>query len=601
MAVPLEVEGDNVQTILQLGPVMGIDDTTAPFRLSPTNIVDATNVTPNNTYGSYVTALGRSSVGTLPGPINGFTKFIRPGFVDTYIFAVDFGGVGNLYQGPLLGPYTPLALPEVLTPGLNTQFVFSLKWCFVNNSVDRPLKIDLNLVVTFWGIEAPPTAPILTASGPGGQDGTYYYCITFGNAVQESSQGVVSLPITVVFQGITLSAIPVSPDPQVTQRNIYRLSIGALNQFYLIHTIPDNVTTTYHDTLADSDVVGQLLTVNRDVPFPFDFICTHQERIWGWGTPTDPSLVYYSNLNEPWGFNLVTGFLPVGENSFNDAANGMTSQGGALLLNKDRSLYAVYGSTNADFIAVKISDTGCRSGLSVATLDGLSGWINKRGVWFCEGQTPKNMSDGQYQTSNIKTFINSLLDIDLDTAVGFWYDRMYHICFPRLNITYFFDLRSQSWWKLGWATDHVYTDAESQQNVLANDLQHIGQFDQWFTGGTDLGSPIYSSILSRITDAGDSSSDKIFRYGEVVAPPQVGFAYLTCIANPGNQQYTDLVTFDLNNSFNGVRHQESWSRPMRGSEVQFLLQTQSSVQLEVQQVSIYGFIDRKLIQVSGTL
>jgi hypothetical protein len=601
VAVPVEVEGDNVQPILTVGPVMGIDATTAPFRLAPDNIVDATNVTPNDTFGSYVTALGRSEIGTLPGPINGFTKFIRPGFADTYIFAVDFGGVGNLYQGPLLGPYTPLALPEVLTPGLNTQFVFSLKWCFVNNSVDRPLKIDLNLVVTFWGIEAPSDFMSLTSGPPGNLNGTYYYCITFGNVNQESSQGVVSGPITVVNQQILLSLIPISTDPQVTQRNIYRLSLGALNQFYLIHTINDNVTTTYTDNLADANVTGQLLTVNRDLPFPFDFICTHQERIWGWGTPTDPSLVYYSNLNEPWGFNLVTGFLPVGENSFNDAANGMTSQGGVLLLNKDRSLYAVYGSTNADFIAIKISDTGCRSGLSVATLDGMSGWINKRGVWFCDGTTPQNMSDGQYQVSNIKKFITTLLDVDLDTAVGFWYDRMYHISFPRLNLTYFFDLRSKSWWKLGWATDHVFTDAEADQNVLGNNLQHIGQFDQWFTGGSDLGDPIMSSILTRITDAGDSSSDKIYRYGEVVAPPQVGFAYLTCIANPGNQQYVDLVTFDLNNSFNGVRHQESWSRPMRGSEVQMLLQTLSFDQLEVQQATIYGFIDRKLIQVSGTI
>lgn len=601
MATPTETDGDLVAAVLTLGPVMGLDTTTAPFRLAPTNIVNCQNITPNNTFGSYVTALGRTDIGTLPGPINGFTKFIRPGFADTYIFAVDVGGAGTLYQGPLGGPYTALALPEALTPGLNTQFVFSLRWCFVNNSVDRPLKIDLNLVVTFWGIIAPPTAPLVEAFGAGGENGTYYYCVTFGNAVQESSQGAVSLPVTAVNQGILLSSIPISPDPQVTERNIYRLSIGALNQFFLIATIPDNTTTGYLDTLADVQVVGQLLTVNRDVPFPFDFICTHQERVWGWGTPTDPSLVYYSNLNEPWGFNLVTGFLPVGENSFNDAAAGMSSQGSVLQLNKDRSLYAVYGSTDADFIAIKISDTGCRSGLSVATLDGMTGWINKRGVWFSQGQVPNNMSDGTYQVSNIKSFIQSLSDVDLNSAVGFWYDRMYHISFPRLGVTYFYDLRTTSWWQLGWATDHVYTDAESDQAVLGVDLHAVGQFDQWFTGGTDLGQPIRAFILSRITDAGDPKSDKVFRYGEVIAPPQVGFAYLTCISNPGQQQYTDLVTFDLNDSSNGVRHQESWSRPMRGSEVQFLLQTQSSVQLEVQEASIYGFMDRQLIQTSGTL
>jgi hypothetical protein len=524
---------------------------------------------------------------------------------------VDVGGVGTLYEGPLDGPYTALVLPEVLTPGLNTQFVFSLKWCFVNNSVDTPLKIDLDLVVTFWGIAAPPTAPLLAPAGGGLLDGTYYYCITFGNSLapQESSQGTVSLPLTVAFEAIELTNIPISPDPQVNERNIYRLSIGVLNQFFLIATIPDNTTTVYLDNLADSAVVGQLLTVNRDVPFPFSFICTHQERIWGWGTPTDPSLVYYSNLNEPWGFNLVTGFLPVGENSFNDVAMGMSSEGSQLILNKYRSVYAVWGSTNADFIATKVADTGCRSGLSVATLDGLTGWGNTRGVWFSNGQTPLNMSDGQYQQSNIKSFWAGLSDNDLSQMVGFWYDRMYHISFPTLNLTYFYDQRSQAWWKLGWATNHVYVDVEASQNpangvhlqVLALNLQHIGEFDQWFTGGTDLGEPIMSLVRSRITDAGDSSTDKIFRYGEIVCPQQVALAYLTCIANPGNDAYYNQITLNLNDATNGVRHQESWSQSMRGSEVQFLLQTFASIQLEIQQITIYGFVDRRLIQTQATI
>jgi hypothetical protein len=610
MSVQTEEAGDQVAPMLVVGPVMGLDMTTAPFRVAPTNVIDCQNLTPNATYGSYETALGRTSMGVLPGPINGFTKFIRPGVPDTYIFAVDFGGIGTLWHGPINGPYVQFATPVPLTPGLNSQFVFSYQWCFFNNSVDIPLKIDLDLNVTYWGIVPPDAAPILTADGAADMNGTYYYIITFGSVTPlysiESSEGPDSLPITVTGTGVTLTGIPVSPDPQVTERNIYRIG-GSQGQFFLVGTIPDNVTTTFTDTLADNLIgitpgTGQLLTPQRDPPLPFLWMCTHQERIWGWGSATDPSIVYYSNLDEPTGFDLyVAGYIVVGENSFNDGANGMSSEGSVLILNKDRTVYAVYGSSNADFQAIKLADTGCRSGLSVATLDGVTAWINRRGIWFCSGTTPQNMSDGAYQVSNIKSFILSLTDADLDQAVGWWYDRMYHISFPTLNVTYFFDLRGQGWWRLGWATDHVYVDVEANElpsngvalQVLGVNLQTIGEFDQWFTGGTDLGLPIMAYLTSRVTDGGDSATEKIIRFGEVIAPPQPGMVFLTCIANPGTFEIFNQIGFNLADE---LRHQESWPQAMRGSEVQLQLRTFSSVQIQIESCTIYAYVDRKLIQ-----
>jgi hypothetical protein len=178
---------------------------------------------------------------------------------------------------------------------------------------------------------------------------------------------------------------------------------------------------------------------------------------------------------------------------------------------------------------------------------------------------------------------------------------MYHISFPTLNVTYFFDLRGQGWWRLGWATDHVYVDVEATElpsngvalQVLGTNLQHIGEFDQWFTGGTDLGDPIMAYLTSRISDGGDSSTEKLYTKGEVVAPPQPGLAYLTCIANPGTFQIFNQIEFNLADE---IRHQESWPQAMRGSEVQLQLRTFSSVQIQVQQATIYAFVDRKLIQ-----
>jgi hypothetical protein len=78
-----------------------------------------------------------------------------------------------------------------------------------------------------------------------------------------------------------------------------------------------------------------------------------------------------------------------------------------------------------------------------------------------------------------------------------------------------------------------------------------------------------------------------------VAPPAPGLCYLTCIANPGTFQISNQIEFNLADE---IRHQESWPQAMRGSEVQLQLRTFSSVQIQVQQITIYAFVDRKLIQ-----
>jgi hypothetical protein len=439
-----------------------------------------------------------------------------------------------------------------------------------------------------WGIIAPTTAPLLAADGPSLMLGTYYYNVTFEDSTDkiESSAGTFSLPITVTDTGIILTAIPVSTDPQVDTVNIYRNG-GANGQWLFVASVP-NGTTTYTDTASDASLNANIYeTLRRDPPPVFLSICTYMERVWGFGTTTDPSVVYFSNYNEPWAFDTVQGFYPVDENNFNDVAIGCCSIGSQLILFKSRSTYQVTGSTSADFQVNKLFDIGCRSRRSICTAYGVCWWISKQGIYQFDGHTPTNLSDGGYQQSNIKSVIDALTDIDFEDVTSFVYDRMVHFSLPTFNQTYFWDLRSQGWYNLGWALDQVYFDLESDTPVIGTDLETAGQIDLWFSGGGDLGNPIFSYILSRVTDSSSMEDTKDYRYIQVQAPVQTGTITISTIVDPGSLQFTDVSSFDLSTGY--VRQQGSLPRGTLGAELQIKVVTNSMNVIHVQKVAIHGY------------
>lgn len=213
-----QLKNDYYSEMLAVGPFGGIDPTTAPFFVTSPNLVDALNFVPNLQYGGYATVEGRIATlsALLPSSPNGITKMERPGQPDVYIFAVDNAGHGELWAGVLGGAPAALVLPEVLTAGQQTYFAAADKWIFVTNGVDRPLKIDTALAVTYWGIVAPTPAPTAVESGAGVLLGRYYYCETFSNDAQESSQGAISAPLDLIAEQasstFTITGAPTAGD-----------------------------------------------------------------------------------------------------------------------------------------------------------------------------------------------------------------------------------------------------------------------------------------------------------------------------------------------------------------------------------------------------
>jgi hypothetical protein len=590
---------DYITPLLVCGPFGGVDTTTEKYYIPQTNFSDMLNVIPNASYGGYVTAEGRQVFlgSPLPGPCRGFYRFSRPTADEGYIFACDVAGAGALYYATPGGTPVLLSLPAgaTLTAGRQYSMATDLQWLFLTNGLDTPLKVDLNLTVTYWGIVEPVTGPVAIVAGTAStMVGTYEYTTTFGNASQESSQADAnSNAVTVNNMGISLTNIPVSTDPQVTQVNIYRIG-GSLGQWRLVATLA-NGTTTYTDTMADS-ALGHILTVFRDPPPAFTAIANHQERIFGFGTPADPSIVYYSNYEEPWGFNSDTGTMTAGENSLNDSAVGLASTGAVLSLMKTDSQYAVFGDTDSNFSVSRISDIGCTGLRSIWQGNGNCGWLSNQGCYIWNGSgPPTNFSDGNFQQSNIHSFLATLGVADTLACTGFFFDRMIHYSFPTLNKTYLFDTRTNGWFILGWACDQVYYRPEDPQyRVLGTNLQHTGQIDHWFAAPGDFGQAIQAYVVSGITDSGDDSSTKDYRYVIVTAPVQEATLSVLTISNPGTDAFYDNQAVDM--SIGGPKFQFSLPTELKGVQIQVKILVISAQQIHIQKVAVHGWITDKYVE-----
>ena len=131
----------------------------------------------------------------------------------------------------------PQGIP--LTPGHQTFFADCSQWVFVTNGFDRPLKIDTDLNVTYWGILPPIDAPIVATVGPGVLLGTYHYCFTWSNDVQESSQGVISEAVTCATATATGDQLLLPGTPKAGDVvNIYVGSDG-MTEYGSSYIVPD--------------------------------------------------------------------------------------------------------------------------------------------------------------------------------------------------------------------------------------------------------------------------------------------------------------------------------------------------------------------------
>ena len=111
---------------------------------------------------------------------------------------------------------------------------------------------------------------IASVATAGNLTGTFYYSFSFGTALGETAPSPSTPPSTgaIVSKQVSLSSIPVSADPAVTYRKLWRTD-GVTTEpkdYQYLATINDNTTTTYVDnTAANSGITPNWTATNRAV------------------------------------------------------------------------------------------------------------------------------------------------------------------------------------------------------------------------------------------------------------------------------------------------------------------------------------------------
>lgn len=95
-------------------------------------------------------------------------------------------------------------------------------------------------------------APVAFAGAAGSITGSVSYVVTYISKYGlESNAGISSGSITLTNQRASLSGIPVSPDPQVVGRRLYR-DLNGDQTWRLVTELADNSTTTFEDDVDNS-------------------------------------------------------------------------------------------------------------------------------------------------------------------------------------------------------------------------------------------------------------------------------------------------------------------------------------------------------------
>lgn len=113
-------------------------------------------------------------------------------------------------------------------------------------------------VINITSVTAPTacTAALISDSTAGQVDnGEHKYKITFVNSGGETELGDVSNTVTVdsTHTSVSLTSIPISSSSGVSYRKIYRTKAGG-SSYYLLHTILNNINTTYTDKTTDASL-----------------------------------------------------------------------------------------------------------------------------------------------------------------------------------------------------------------------------------------------------------------------------------------------------------------------------------------------------------
>lgn len=230
-------------------------------------------------------------------------------------------------------------------------------------------------------------------------EGEVFYMVTFDTADgHETNAGPASEPVRVNKQAVTLSDIPVSPDPQVTRRHIYRGG-GTLGGIYRVGTIWDNSTTTFIDRLPDDQaVLCKMLETDRDPPPAARGLAgPYFGKLLAYNSPEHRNRLWWSKVNQPtcWpGAGGTEGnWEPIGDDD--EEILCVTTHKRLAIIYKERSIWRLVGDPDDESAALEQtnSNVGVLGPRAVADAGSLDYFVGPGGIYAFDFDRERKISE----------------------------------------------------------------------------------------------------------------------------------------------------------------------------------------------------------------
>lgn len=202
--------------------------------------------------------------------------------------------------------------------------------------------------------------PVVESFGSGDFSGTYKYRVAFVSKYGFiSNAGPASSAVTATDKGgFELTKIPLSTDPQVIKRRLYR-TVANGSVYLFLDEIPDNITTTYTDIIADGSLGNETpplagdFSLDNSPPPKGGIVAQWKRTVFIAGDPQNPESLYFSDDDQPESFPLINEFV------LDSKITAMYETYSNLVIETETGKYQIIGD-NPDFSLNKIIEgVGC--------------------------------------------------------------------------------------------------------------------------------------------------------------------------------------------------------------------------------------------------
>jgi hypothetical protein len=252
---------------------------------------------------------------------------------------------------------------------------------FTNNAGDTPVIYWDNLTTLDQGAPTPTFAGVGAIFPASSTSSWVYRCTYVDESGNESNAGPLSEAAANTigdtdYGSIVLTNIPISDNPSVVRRKLYR-TVASGSTYLFLDAVNDNVTTTYTDIKPDTSLgtstpptAGALITDNS--PPPNAGICAIWKRTaFLAGDPLNPSILYYSR------YDMLDSFPLINALEFDERITGIYVTYVGIVVATENAYWRVI-SDNPDYVVDKVMEgMGC-VGPRACGPARVAGWIVDR-------------------------------------------------------------------------------------------------------------------------------------------------------------------------------------------------------------------------------